>query len=77
MDNLSDRLDAMKRCLQKLSDKDRDLLQMRYHKDLSFKKIALTVGISKQSVYRAISRIHARLIKCIKYSLGMRTAYEY
>ena len=76
MNNLSDRLDAMKRCLKRLTDKELGLLNMRYQKDLSFKKMALKMGISKQSVYRSISRIHAKLIKCIKYSLGMGAAYE-
>ena len=77
MDNLSDRREVMKRCLTKLSEKELGLINMRYQQDCSFKKMALKRGISKQSVYRAISRIHAKLVKCIKYTLGMGAAYEY
>ena len=77
MDNLSDRLEAMERCIRKLSEKELALLRMRYQNDFSFKKIALKIGISKQSVYRSISRIHAKLVKCIKYALGMGVLYEH
>lgn len=75
--NLSDRADALKNCLKKLSEKDLHLLKMRYHQDLSFKKMALKLGVSKQSAYRLISRIHAKLIKCIKFALDTGTPYEY
>ncbi len=74
-DNLSDRLETMKKCIKKLSDKEQDLLAMRYQKDFSFKKMALNIGISKQSAYRSISRIHVKLVKCIRYALGMETVY--
>jgi RNA polymerase sigma-70 factor (ECF subfamily) len=75
MDNLSDRLEAMKGCIQKLTDKEQDLLAMRYRKDFSFKKMALNIGISKQSAYRSISRIHAKLVKCIKFALEAGAVY--
>lgn len=75
-DNLADRLEVMKNCIKALSDKEIYLLRMRYHLDFSFKKMALQVGISKQSVYRAVSRIHAKLVKCMRYHLGMGAAYD-
>lgn len=73
---LSDRLSAMQRCLKKLSEKDINLLRMRYHDDCSFKKIALNIGISKQSAYRSVSRIHCKLVKCIKQVLAPKEAYD-
>ena len=77
VDNLSERIEIMKGCVKKLSEKELALLNMRYQEDFSFKKMALTIGISKQSVYRSISRIHAKLVKCIKYTLRMGALYEY
>ncbi len=77
IDNFSERLEAMKKCLKKLTEKEQGLLNMRYGKDFSFKKMALQMGISKQSAYRSISRIHAKLIKCVKYALGLGALYEH
>ena len=72
IDNLSDRKEALGKCLQKLSEKHQTILEMRYSQDMSFKKIALGYGVSKQSAYRMVSRIHAVLAKCIKKSLTIR-----
>ena len=66
---MSDRLTAMQHCLKKLSERDHRLLKMRYFDDFSFKRIALNMGVSKQSAYRAVSRIHCKLVKCIKQLL--------
>ena len=68
--------DALKECLNKLSEKYMAMLKMRYIQDLSYKQIAVKYGISKQSLYRTISRIHAILLKCIKHSLGSGESYE-
>ena len=75
IDNLSDRNEAMQKCLQKLPEKQRSMLNMRYSRDMSFKQIALEYGVSKQSIYRMVSRIHALLAKCIKSTLVMRGEY--
>lgn len=69
MDNLADRLQAMRQCLRKLPAKEMRLLNMRYTDDLSFSRIALQLGVSKQSAYKVISRIHSVLANCIKRSL--------
>jgi RNA polymerase sigma-70 factor (ECF subfamily) len=68
--NLSERLDAMKKCSKKLSEKELYFLQMRYELGLSFIKIASQYGVSKQRIYSIISHIHAKLARCIKYTLN-------
>ena len=70
LSNLSDRVDALKGCMKKLSVKDLRIMKMRYEQDLSFKKMGLEFGISKQSVYRTVSRIHAALVRCVKRQLN-------
>ncbi|HOK67814.1 MAG TPA: sigma-70 family RNA polymerase sigma factor [Anaerohalosphaeraceae bacterium] len=70
-ENLDERIEVMRKCVQSLSEKEMNLLRMRYYLDFSFKKIALSIGISKQSVYRAVSRIHAKLVKCMRLNLRM------
>ena len=75
MDNLPDRNEAMKKCIRKLSEKYRSILKMRYGQDMSFKQISLEFGVTKQSIHRMVSRIHALLAKCIKSTLSSRGAY--
>lgn len=75
IDDLSDRSEAMQECLRKLPEKKRSMLNMRYGRDMSFKQIALEYGVSKQSIYRMISRIHVFLAKCTKNTLANRGEY--
>lgn len=74
--HLSGHKDALKECLKKLSEKYLTILKMRYIQDMSFKQMAVKYGISKQSLHRTVSRIHAILLKCIKHSLGSGDSYE-
>lgn len=75
IDNFSDRKKALKKCLQKLPEKYRSVLKMRYSQNMSFKQMALVFGVAKQSVYRMVSRIHALLASCIKSTLATRGEY--
>jgi len=69
LDNLSDRLSKLNHCVAQLSEKEKSLLKLRYELDLPFQKIAMRFGISKQSAYRFVSRIHAKLVKCLNLAL--------
>ena len=71
LNNLPERLDAMKKCSKKLSEKELQFLKMRYEMGLSFRKIASEYGVSKQRIYTVISHIHAKLARCIKYTLNV------
>ena len=73
--NLSDRIDALKDCMKNLPGKDLKIMKMRYEQDLTFKKMGLEFGISKQSVYRTVSRIHCALVKCVKRKLSAGGSY--
>jgi RNA polymerase sigma-70 factor (ECF subfamily) len=72
--NLPERLDAMKICSKKLSEKELQFLKMRYEMGLSFRKIASEYGVSKQRIYMIISHIHTKLAKCIKLTLNVSRA---
>lgn len=56
-------------CLEKLSSKEKEYLSFRYKEQLTFQGIADRFGISMQSVYKAISLIHARLLKCVQLTM--------
>jgi RNA polymerase sigma-70 factor (ECF subfamily) len=71
LNDLPERLDAMKTCSKKLTEKELHFLKMRYELGLSFRKIASQYGVSKQRIYSIISHIHLKLARCIKYTLNV------
>ena len=53
-------------CLQQLSDRNRELVRLRYHEELSFEHMAQQLGRSLGALYTAFSRIHAALLVCLR-----------
>ena len=55
-----DKIEAVRQALAKLSDRDRDILQLRFYRELSLEELAKTLGISlsacKMRFYRALKR---------------------
>ena len=64
------RLEALENCLGKLSKEDSRLLQMRYYKGITIKKIADQIGRSAQGMYKVFARIHAALQQCVNRTLN-------
>ncbi len=62
--------DLLRQCLKKLSGKETTYLNLRYWEQLTFEGIADRFGITMQGAYKAVSLIHARLLKCIQ--VGMK-----
>lgn len=56
----------LQECLQQLSDRNRELVRLRYHEELSFEHMARQLGRSLGALYTAFSRIHAALLVCLK-----------
>jgi RNA polymerase sigma-70 factor (ECF subfamily) len=56
---------ALTHCVQKLSPKDRLLLQHRYETDARPQQIAASTGRPLNSVYKGLQRIRASLLVCI------------
>ncbi len=67
---LHDRLVALKTCIEKLKENDRYLVQMRYEQDVTVKNIAERFGKSVQGIYQALSRIHEMLMRCVRRTLA-------
>ena len=61
---------ALKWCMEKLSDKHKSYILMRYEQGLTFREIASQVGISMQAVYKSVSRIHVSLAQCVQLALS-------
>ncbi|MBN1669429.1 MAG: sigma-70 family RNA polymerase sigma factor [Kiritimatiellae bacterium] len=58
-------LEALRRCLAKLSDRTRELLDLKYAGNLDCGQIAARFGRPVESVYVTLSRTRAQLRDCI------------
>jgi RNA polymerase sigma-70 factor, ECF subfamily len=66
-------LEALEQCLEPLPPKSRRLLELRYKESLSVDEIAPVVGAAAAGVYKALSRLRARLQACIEHRLPRLT----
>jgi RNA polymerase sigma-70 factor, ECF subfamily len=64
------RLDALKECADKLPPPDRELLELRYSPNATCQSVAQALGRSIQSVYKAVTRIRAQLLECIRREMA-------
>lgn len=63
--------EALRHCLEKLPEKSRRLLQLRYEKNLRVEEIAGQTASTLDAIYQALSRLRARLEECIRQRLAL------
>lgn len=61
---------ALKRCLGKLDDEHRDIVEMRYRDEASIEKISHRTDRTEGAVYRVLSRIRKNLFQCVERELN-------
>lgn len=66
---MENRLTALQHCINKLSDRDRELIKARYEQNLAIKDIAVRVKRPLGGIYKAMARIHDALHRCIRKNL--------
>jgi RNA polymerase sigma-70 factor (ECF subfamily) len=72
VDLLESRRDALRSCLEKLSEKDRQLVRHCYGDTrVTFKAVAEQLGRPVNTVYKALNRIRRALYECIERSLSV------
>ena len=64
------RLEALAKCVDRLSERDRRMLDRCYAVERDFRKIARAEGKSIGAVYQAISRIRKTLYLCVQRTLA-------
>lgn len=64
------RLNALRSCIEKLHDRARRLLSLRYDGLLSGKALADRIGTTTSGAYVALSRVHSALRKCVARSVA-------
>lgn len=70
----SHRLDHLKDCLNSISGRVRELCQLRYEKDLKPAAIAELVGMTANTVAKALQRTRDQLRTCIENKISMEGA---
>ena len=68
----SDRIEALRTCVGQLKEREFDLVQRRYGVGENIGEIAGHIGSSVHAVYKALARLHVRLLACVNSKL--RTA---
>lgn len=64
-------LDSLRHCLDKLDERDRRFIDMRYAGAMTIKAIAGKVGRSANGLYKSMARIHKNLMDCVKQKESM------
>jgi RNA polymerase sigma-70 factor (ECF subfamily) len=67
--NLDDKLNALNRCLSKLTREDKKALKLKYEYNWTAQDIAGKIGCSVKAVYSKLARANDFLLRCVKRSL--------
>ncbi len=65
-----DRLDALRDCITRLTDRQRAVLRMRYQEECPVKTIARQSNRTQMAVYKMLKHIHLTLLDCISETLA-------
>lgn len=71
-DEKGDRISALRECLKKLSEKERQFLKMRYCEGATAKTVAHKVGLSTDAVYRKGAHLLDLLLGCTRRALAWK-----
>jgi RNA polymerase sigma-70 factor (ECF subfamily) len=69
-DELDDRHEALVRCLQKLHQRDREMLTARYEPGGGVEEAARRSGRTVQTAYKALARLRKLLLDCVSTRLA-------
>ena len=70
-DNLVEKIDVLKKCTAKLSEREKELVSLRYEKGLTFENIAGRIGFSISAIHKNLCRIHSNLAKCVRLTIRL------
>jgi RNA polymerase sigma-70 factor (ECF subfamily) len=72
--NQDRRREALQECIESLRQQDKELLRLRYQIHSTTRNVAQTLGRSIDAIYKALNRIHQKLLLCIRYKLARENA---
>jgi RNA polymerase sigma factor (sigma-70 family) len=68
-DTLDEKLEALRDCVARLSDQDRQCIHLRFQQDLKPVAISDQVGVALETIKKRIARAKLRLQDCIEHKL--------
>lgn len=71
--DVSDRVEALRGCLSRLTENARNVVRLRYFEGLSGTEVAEALDRKTDAVYKALQRIYATLAGCIRERLATTT----
>lgn len=71
-DTLDEKLDALRRCIADLPDRDRDAIEGRYERGLRGTTLAAALETSLENARKIVQRARGKLLRCMK----TRVAWE-
>jgi RNA polymerase sigma-70 factor (ECF subfamily) len=69
---LDDRIEALRNCLSKLTDKQRNLIYLRYNKNCTLQNISDYLNRPIHTIYRCLIKINDTLLRCMRNNLAER-----
>jgi RNA polymerase sigma-70 factor (ECF subfamily) len=63
-------IEILRRCVDKLEKRGRELIVMKYTRKISTKELATQLNRSVSGLYDTLSRIHASLVDCVRRNLA-------
>lgn len=60
---------ALQACLQKLPDRQRDIVRRRYTEGASIKGVAEQLGIAASAIKQTLFRARCSLIQCVRFRM--------
>jgi RNA polymerase sigma factor (sigma-70 family) len=71
-DEAAAHIEALHKCLALLDDRARRIIKMRYERNISAKKIASYMKLSRRHVYHMLGQINSVLLRCMRRTLAER-----
>ncbi|MDF1741292.1 MAG: sigma-70 family RNA polymerase sigma factor [Verrucomicrobiales bacterium] len=69
-DQLTERSEALKKCLKKLPEAQRKMILFRYYEGCDIAEVASKTGRTEGAAYRLLSRIRKTLNECVSQQTG-------
>lgn len=69
-ETMTDRQAALRNCVEKMPEKQRRIMRMRYVEELDCSQISKTIGRSVQGIYGVLKRMKDGLRKCVEFQLN-------
>jgi RNA polymerase sigma-70 factor (ECF subfamily) len=63
-------LEALRKCLQRLTPNNREIVRLRYFEGRGGAQVAEALGRKLETVYQALARIHKSLADCVRQRLA-------